>query len=34
MKKISEGYHVIFLKSSRDQSLYEKISLDKEGKNA
>ena len=31
--KVSEAYLIIFSKSSRNQSLYEKMSLDKEGKN-
>ena len=34
IQKIFEGYQINFSKSSRNQSLYEKMSLDKEGKNA
>ena len=34
MQKFFEGYQINFSKSSRNQSLYEKMSLEKEGKNA
>ena len=30
MQKISEGYLMIFSKSSRNQSFYEKVTLDKD----
>ena len=33
MQKFFEGYLMNFSKSSRNLSLYEKMSLDKEGKN-